>query len=174
MIARPATQTFRRTPAISCEGSIRRRLDPEAADAVDEDVQGEEPARPDPEEPLDREQHGRGAEAPERLVEERRVEGLRLDVLDRPVVDRDLEAPGQVGRLAEELLVPPVAEAADPLRDEERRRGAVRELGDARAGPLGDDRADDRPEADPAPDAEAALPDRERAPTTRPGARPSS
>ncbi len=102
------------------------------------------------------------------------MEGLGLHVLDRPVRGRDLEAPREIGGPAEELLVPPVAEAADALRDEEPRRDAVHELRDVRPRALGDDRPDDDSEADPAPDAEPALPDRERHPTTRRAARPSS
>src|SRR5918999_2978498 len=38
-------------------GVDAEELDPEPPDAVEEDVQREQPARPDPEEPLDGEQH---------------------------------------------------------------------------------------------------------------------
>ena len=76
----------------------------------------------------------------------------------------DLEPPGQVGRLAEELLVPPVADPPDRLRDEQPGREAVGEQPDVGAGALGDEPADEAAERDPAPDAEAALPDRERPP----------
>src|SRR5262245_1076579 len=141
-----------------------QRLDPEPADAVDEDVEREEVARPEPELAFHEQEHACSREAPESFVEERRVEGRALDVVDRPVVRGDLEAPRQVGRLAEELLVPPVPEAADPLRDEQRRRHAVRKSGDARAGAPGDDRPDQDAEPDASPHAEAALPDRERPP----------
>ena len=85
-------------------------------------------------------------------------------MVDRPVLGSDLETPRKVGRAAEELLVPPVAEAADPLRDEKRGRDAVGELRDGDARAPRDDRPDDTAEPDPAPDAEAALPDRERPP----------
>src|SRR5918992_310024 len=120
------------------------QLDPEPADAVEEDVEREEPARADPEQPLDEEQHPGRAQAPERLVEERRMEGLAVDVLDRPVVGRDLERPREVRRLAEELLVPPIADAADRLRDQQRGSDAVHEDGDVRARAPGHDDADER------------------------------
>ena len=71
---------------------------------------------------------------------------------------------GSDGRLAEELLVPPVADPADPLREQQARRDGVHEPEDAVARALHDDRAGEAAEEDPAPDAEAALPDRERRP----------
>ena len=153
-----------------------QRLDPEAADAVDEHVQREQPAWPDAplEATLDEQEHSSRGEAPERLVEKRRMEGLGVDVVDRPVLGIDLEAPGQVGRLAEELLVPPVAEATDALRDEQPRRDAVGELArptrrsaSRRSRPRCS-RARSRPRR-------RARPSRSRpAPTTRPEARSSS
>src|SRR6187551_1469935 len=132
------------------------RLDPEAADAVDEDVEREQVARPDPplEPPLDEEQQSGGTEAPQRLVQERRMEGLLVDEVDRAVLGVDLEAPREVRRLPEELLVPPVPEAPDSLRDEQCGRDAVRKLRDRSAGAVRDDGTDETTEADPAPDAE--------------------
>jgi hypothetical protein len=53
------------------------------------------------------------------------VERRVVEILEGSVLRVDLQSPRQVGRLAEELLVPPVAEAADALRDEEARRQAV-------------------------------------------------
>src|SRR5262245_27548498 len=160
----PGDPDVQAQPRDLVRGVDPERLDPEPADAVEEDVEREEVAGPEPELALDDQQHARGREAPERLVEEGRVEGRALDVVDRPVVRGDLETPGQVGRLAEELLVPPGPEAADPLRDEQPGRHAVGESRDARARPPSDDRSDDDAEADAAPHAEAALPDRERPP----------
>ena len=139
-------------------------LEVEAEAGVERDVEREERRRPEAEAAVEQEQRPGGEEVPERLVEERRVEGLVEDVLVRPACGVDLEPPGQLGRLAEELLVPPVADAADRLRDEEPRRGGVEEGGDARAGPAGDDAADDDAAGDPAPDPEPALPDGERPP----------
>ena len=91
------------------------------------------------------------------------MEGVGVGVVERPVLRVDLEAPRPVGRLAEELLVPPVAEAADPVREHEAGRGGVHQREGVLARPLGDDRADQRPEQDPAPDPQAALPDHEHA-----------
>src|SRR5262245_10354405 len=92
------------------------------------------------------------------------MEGVPVDEVERAVLGIDLEAPGKIRRLPEELLVPPVPEAPDALRDEQCRRDAVRELRDRRAGAMRDDRSDETPETDPAPDAEPALPDRKRPP----------
>src|SRR5262249_30881547 len=74
-----------------------------------------------------------------------------------------LVAPRQVRRVAVELLVPPVADAADPLREQEARGRGVHERGAADARPADDDDRGDRPEEDPAPDPEAAMPDLEDA-----------
>jgi hypothetical protein len=108
-----------------------KRLDPQPPDAVQEHVEGEQVAWPKAHEPL-HEQEGAGSgEAPESLVEERRVERVAFDVVDRPVVRIDLEPPRKIRGTAEELLVPPVTEATDSLRDEERRGDAVGEPGTA-------------------------------------------
>ena len=76
----------------------------------------------------------------------------------------DLEAPRQVGRLAEELLVPPVADPPDRLGDEQSGCEAVGEQPHVGAGALRDVPTDEAAGRDAAPDAEAALPDRERPP----------
>ena len=122
-IASPATHTFSRTPPISCDGSIAQRLDPEPADAVDQHVQREQAARPDPalEAALDEQEHARRRRSTTAPRTGTSDGTSPVDVVDRPVLGVDLEAPRQVRRTAEELLVPPVAEAADALRDEERR-----------------------------------------------------
>ncbi len=75
----------------------------------------------------------------------------------------DLEPPRQVGRLAVELLVPPVAEAADRLRQQERGRDDVHRAQHAPAGALDHPGAREHAEEDPAPDPEATLPDLEDA-----------
>ena len=72
--------------------------------------------------------------------------------------------PREVGRLPEELLVPPVAEPADTLGEEKPGREAVRQQPDVGAGALRDDPADDAAGRDPAPDPEPTAPDRERSP----------
>jgi hypothetical protein len=48
----------------------------------------------------------------------------------------DLECPRQVGRTAEQLLVEPVAPAADRLGERDRRRGAGEQLPRLDAAPL--------------------------------------
>ena len=87
------------------------------------------------------------SEVPDDLVEERRVEERALGEAggERRVVGLDLEAPGQVGRQAEELVVEPVAEPADGLRDEQAGRERVGERPEADAGEAAaDDDADRR------------------------------
>ena len=103
-------------------------------------------------------------QAPERLVEERRVEGLGEREVGRPVLGRDLDRPGQVARLPEELLVEVVAPAADRLREQDPGSGRVHEGVDALAGAVHHPGADEHAGGDAAPDPEAAFPDGERLP----------
>src|SRR5438034_7081869 len=65
-------------------------LDPEAPEAVQRDVEREEPRRPDPPATLDEKQHADGREVPDELVEEGRVEGRVAEVLHRPMRGIDL------------------------------------------------------------------------------------
>ena len=140
-------------------------LDPEAPEGVERDVEGEEPWRPRMESPLDQvHEQCRGEEVPQRLVEESRVVGELIERGERSVRSVDLEAPGEVGGLAVQLLVPPVADSADGLGDEEAGRETVGEEWNIRPGPLRDHSADDHPRGYPAPDTEASLPDRKRPP----------
>ena len=146
-----------------------QQLHPEAADAVPDDVEAEEARRPEVDPLVDQQQHADAQEAPERLVEEGRVEGRvreqrRILVLDGPVRQVDLEAPREVGRLAVELLVEVVAPAPDRLREEQARRDHVHEGEHALPGALDHPGANEHAAGDPAPDPEAALPDRERLP----------
>ena len=76
----------------------------------------------------------------------------------------DLQPPRQIGRLAEQLLVEPVAPAPDPLREQQTRRDRVHEQPDALMGSMDDPCAREDAEEDSAPDAEPALPDGERRP----------
>src|SRR5262249_34003520 len=76
----------------------------------------------------------------------------------------DLQPPEQRRRLAVELLVEPVAPTPDPLREQQARRDRVHEQADAVPRAVNDPSASEDAEEDPAPDAEAALPDGERRP----------
>src|SRR5439155_14776787 len=93
--------------------------------------------------------------------EERRMEGAVTLVPRNTVLRVDLESPRPVGRLPIQLLVEPVADPADPLREQQPGRGRIRKLPHAAPRALDDDRARDRAKEDPAPDAETALPDLE-------------
>jgi hypothetical protein len=91
------------------------------------------------------------------------MEGRVLLIALDAVVDVDLEPPGAVGRLPVQLLVEPVSDAPDALREEQAGSDRVHHLRHALAGPLDDDRAGDATEEDAAPDAQAAFPDLEHA-----------
>src|SRR5260370_2416162 len=79
----------------------------------------------------------------------------------------DFEPPRQSGRPAEQLLVEVVADPADCLRNEQRRRGSVEELRDVRAAPTQHPQARECAPGDAAPDPETALPDGEGSPPVR-------
>src|SRR5215213_3306288 len=131
----------------------------EAAEAVVRDVEREQGGRAEPEPPREQEQQPDAGEVPDHLVQEGRMESRFVEVRERPALGVDLEPPRQVGRLSEELLVPPVPEAADPLREEEAGRGGVQKREHRHPGATQDDRAGDAAEEDASPDAEPALPD---------------
>src|SRR6185312_9193192 len=77
-----------------------------------------------------------------------------------PVVDP--QAPREVGRLAVQLVVEPVAEAPDRLRDGDPRCDRVAERRQLDADPPAADPGAEAAERDGPPDPEAALPDVER------------
>jgi hypothetical protein len=135
----------------------------EAARGVEHHVEREESGRSEPEQAVEHEQDSRADRYVHELVEERRMERLRVRIGEGAVLGVDLETPGEVGRFPEELLVPPVAEASDPVGEQQARRGRVHQREGALAGPPGDDGADKRAQEDPAPDAETAPPDHEDA-----------
>ena len=90
-----------------------QRFDPEPAQGVAGNVEGEQPPGPSVgAASFVQDEEAREREVPERLVEARRV--VRGDVLEAggPVVRADAQAPGQPGRTAEQFLVEPVAEPA--------------------------------------------------------------
>src|SRR5262249_55950064 len=149
-------------------GDVVGGIDPqqlfeEAPEGVEGDVEREQPGRADPPAPVDQEQHPDHRHVVDQLVEEGRVERRVLLVPRHAVVDVDLEPPRQVGRLPVQLLVEPVADPPDALREEQAGRRRVHHLRHAFPRALDDDRAHDAAEEDPAPDAEAALPDLEHA-----------
>src|SRR5581483_10059964 len=107
-------------------------------------------------------------EVEDQLVQEGRLERGGVQVLGRdaachPVLERDLQAPGQRGRAAEQLLVEVVADPADALRHQQGGRDRVHELGRVDAVAAQPPQADHGRQRDAAPDAEAAVPDREHA-----------
>jgi hypothetical protein len=103
-------------------------------------------------------------EVPHDLVEERRVEGRVVRVGGGPVGRVDLERPRQGGWAAEQLLVEVVADAPDGLRDEQRRRGRIKEQRDVRVPAMEHPDPDRGACRDATPDAQPTLPDRERSP----------
>jgi hypothetical protein len=110
-----------------------------------------------PEAPVGPDDQQGDADAPQGLVQERRVveAGLAVRTLG------DLQRPGQVGLAAVQLLVEPVAPAADGLREGDTGSERVGPRGQRDAAPAAADPGADRAQRDRAPDAEAALPDLE-------------
>src|SRR5438105_14556052 len=148
---------------------VVRRVDPQrllvrAERRVPGDVEREQRRPPQLEAAVDPEQHADAEQIPDELVQERRVERRLRPVRVRPVRGRDLQPPRQRGRLPEQLLVPVVADPADSLREQEAGRDRVHHQPPAVPRAADDHGAGRHPERDPAPDAEPALPDRERAP----------
>src|SRR5207245_1785948 len=118
----------------------------------------------DPEAAVDP-QEDRDADAVvDELVEERRVERRLIEIARGPMFRTDLQPPRELRRLAEQLLVEPVPPAPDPLLQQEAGRDRVHEEPHALVRAAHHPGADQHPEEDSAPDAEAALPDRERTP----------
>ena len=158
-------QSLRRRPRMWWASSTRRYSIQARPDAVGGDVERECPAMAEPEAPVGPDDQPRDAEAPQRLVQESRmVVALHPAV----VADGDLQRPGQVGRPAVQLLVEPVAPAADRLRERDAGRDGVGERRQRDAAPAAGDPGAHRAERDGAPDAEPALPDREGVDQSRP------
>ncbi len=76
----------------------------------------------------------------------------------------DLEAPGQIGRQSEQLLVEPVAEAPHRLGQQQTGGQCVGERPEPDAGPLAAEEGSDRAPDEGAVDGDAALPDAEDRP----------
>src|SRR4029453_8698271 len=122
------------------------RVDPqqfleEASGRVVRDVEREQRGRLEAGEPIEREEEPHADQVVDELVEEGRVEGRVALVAGDAVLRVDLQPPGQVGRLAVELLVPPIAPAADALREQQARRDRIHHVAHARALAAHDDRA---------------------------------
>src|SRR5436190_16865671 len=150
------------------EDVVRRidtqRLLEDAEARVPGDVEREESWRPDAPRATEQHQEASKAQVPDDLVEKGRVERRVGGVGRRTVGEVDVERPWQVRRAAEKLLVEIVADSPDRLRDEQAGRGSVEETGDVGSPPVQDPDARRRPGCDAAPDAEPAMPDRERPP----------
>ncbi len=153
-----AVQTLSRTPRMWWASSMRMYLDPAAPRAVRGDVQRERPSVAQLEAAVGPDDEQGDADAPQRLVQEPRVVVARHPAVRR---GRDVQGPRQVGRLAVQLLVEPVAPAADGLREGDAGRDGVGVGGQRDATATAADPGADRSERDRAPDAEAALPDLE-------------
>ncbi len=134
-------------------------LDPEPADRVRGDVQREGPPVPELEAPVGPDDQQRDADAPQRLVQEGRV--VRTGGATDRRVGVDLQRPGQIGLAPVQLLVEPVAPAADGLRDGEAGRERVGPGRERDAAAAAADPRAERAERHGAPDAESALPDLE-------------
>ena len=107
---------------------------------------------------------GRGQRhVPDQLVQERRLEEGEGRIPGRPVGERDLQAPRQARRPAEQFLVEVVPDPADTLRDQQRGRHRIHDHRDVAAGPAGPPDADQDGDRYRAPDAEATGPYREHA-----------
>src|SRR5699024_8772413 len=89
--------------------------------------------------------------------------GVTGGVEHRPTPARiplvDPQSPGTIGRLAVDLVVEPVAPAAEGLRDEHPRGRRVGDVEEAQARLAGTEPGTEGAEGDRAPDAESALPD---------------
>src|SRR5262249_5494570 len=106
------------------------------------DVEGEEAGGADLAVMAEPDEEGGQGQVPDDLVEEGRLEGGEVEGAGGAVFGCDLEAPGEVGGAAEQLLVEVVADPPDRLGDEEGRGGRVHEGRDR------DPRPVDAPDAD--------------------------
>jgi hypothetical protein len=96
-----------------------QRLDPEPTDGVGREVQREGAAVAEPEPAVGPQHEAGDNDVPEQLVEERRVERREGLVVVGSVHRVDLERPRHGRGAAEQLLVEPVAEPADRLRQDD-------------------------------------------------------
>ena len=131
---------------------------------VSRDVEGEQARRPHPAPTAKHDQHGGQCQVEGQLVEERGVE-RGVPLIPRRAVSRiNLERPRQLRGAAEQLLVEIVADPADRLCDQQSGRGSIHERRDVHASAAQAPQPHSRTGSDPAPDPQAALPDRQRPP----------
>ncbi len=145
-------------------GIDAKQLLTDTRERVAGDVQREETRRADPPAPAEPDEHGGQREVPQQLVEERRVEGGKALKAGGPVGRVDLESPREARGASEELLVEVVAHATDGLGDEQAGGGGVHEGDGVGVAAAQHPQPGECPAGDAAPDAEAALPDRNRPP----------
>src|SRR5699024_9201196 len=98
-------------------------------------------------------------DVPDQLVQEGRMEGGELFVTGRSVGRVDRQRPRQVGGAAEELLVEPVAEPPDPLRQDDSGRECVSERPEPHSTAPTHQPHAEATEWDRTPDPEATVPD---------------
>ena len=147
---------------------MRRRVDPDrlledAVGGVAGYVQREQPRRLDVAVMAQPDQEGGEQQVEDQLIQERRLEVPVGRVSRRPEVKRDLQPPGQAGRLAEQLLVEVVADPADRLGHQQGGRHRVHEQRHARPGPAHPPGSHQGGDGDGAPDAQPAAPHGEHA-----------
>ena len=145
-----------------------QKLFEDAKEGIAGDVEGEETSGADAAMVAEPREGGSEREVPDDLVEEGRVEGGVGAVAVGSVGGVDLKRPGQRGWLAEQFLVEVVADAADRLRDEQRGCCGVEESWDVRPAATQDPEPGEGAGKDAAPDAQAAVPNRERSPPGMP------
>src|SRR6185437_2900528 len=107
--------------------------------------------------------HGGEQQVPDDLVKERGLERAELRVAKWPVLERYDQAPRQGCRASEQLLVEVVADPADGLSDQQRRRDRVGEQSDARTRATYPPRAYQGASRDAAPHPKATRPHSEHA-----------
>ena len=95
------------------------------------------------------------------------MEGGVVLVARRPMDRVDLKRPRETARATEEFLVEVVADPADRLGDQQRRRRCIEESRDVGAAAAKHPEASEGPGGDAAPDAEPPVPDRNRSPPMR-------
>ena len=140
-------------------GVDAQAFDPEATGEVPRHVDRQQPAGAQRHPLADHDQQRAQRQVPECFVQERRVEGGARRVTRGQVLIVDLQPPRQRGGATEQLLVPPVAEAADGLRQRDRRCGRREHTTHRQATTTDGPDADEHPGEQATGNAQAAFPD---------------